>query len=197
MSSIDHATSANRSSVEAAQSVNFRATADRHREAQRWSAAAAAYCRYLEEHPEDAAVWVQTGICFKEAALAADPAGFRDADFRRSLAAYLKAVQLAPHNLEAHRELGQLYKLIGNEAEARASYERAGLFDPAFDRVTLVEARDRAHQVQTMGLRASPGLKQSAPILELLTALRQLPQEQDPFVAYFNAVGGYRVDKLT
>ena len=197
MNSIDHASSANRSSsVEAAQSVDLRATADGHREAKRWSAAAAAYCRYLEECPEDAAVWVQAGNCFKEAALAGDPAGVRDADFARSLAAYLKAVQLAPHNLGAHRELGHLYKLLGNMAEARASYERAGIFDPAFDRATL-EAGERARQVQAIGSRASPGLKQSAPILELLTALRQLPHEQDPFVAYFNAVGGYRVDKPT
>src|SRR3954452_23240737 len=94
---------------------------DTYRDSKKWAEAAAAYCRHLEEAPDDTAIWIQAGNCFKEAG-----------NFAKSLSAYRKAEQLDPGNFEIHLQLGHLYKIRGDYAAALSAYERAALLNPAF-----------------------------------------------------------------
>jgi tetratricopeptide (TPR) repeat protein len=166
--------SANAVSVPA---TNHRSAGDAYRDSKKWAEAAAAYCRHLEEAPDDAAIWIQAGNCFKEAG-----------NFAKSLTAYRKAEQLDPGNFEVHLQLGHLYKIRGDYAAALSAYERAALLNPAFG--------DLRHEIDNVSerLRSRPAILRNrlgfaASIDELLDILRNQSPEEDLFKLYFRSLG--------
>lgn len=172
-----------RSASTPARAIDHRTIGDSNRDAGQWCEAAAAYSQHLEAYPEDAAIWIQAGNCFKEAG-----------NFVRSLTAYRKAQQLEPGSFEVHLQLGHLYKVCGQYSAALAAYEKAAALDPGFGEIKheIIDLSERikhsADKSQTLHLFTS--------IEELVEVLRNLPREEDPFAAYFRSVGGYAIDRL-
>ena len=170
----------NRPVSEPAPSVDYRSVGDSNRDARQWLEAAAAYCQYLETKPNDAAIWIQAGNCFKEAG-----------NFARSLAAYRKAQELEPGNFEVHLQLGHLHKVSGHHSAALAAYERAAALDPAFGEIKH-EIIDLSERIKySAGKSASLSLFTS--IEDLVDSLRNISAEEDPFASYFRSVGGYTI----
>lgn len=174
---------ADREAGAASQPVDHRSLGDGHRDARRWSAAAAAYGRHLETAPNDAAIWIQAGNCHKEAG-----------EFARSLAAYRKAAELEPDNPEVHLQLGHFYKVTKQFSASLAAYEKAAVLDPDSGEIRH-EIRDLSERI-----KAAPG---TAPLSgdmfastdDLLDRFRKLPAADDPFASYFRSIGGYAIER--
>ena len=96
------------------------------RDAREWERAGGLYKAILDEHVERGDLWVQYGHCQKES-------GSIDA----ALAAYGKAVELMPHDADAHLQLGHCLKIAGDRDGARESYLRAHVLDPDSPHVRL------------------------------------------------------------
>lgn len=175
----------NRPLSEPAQAVDYRSDGDSNRDAKQWVEAATAYCRHLDANPEDAAIWIQAGNCFKESG-----------NFARSLAAYRKAEELEPNNFEVHLQLGHLHKVCGHLSAALAAYERAAALDPDFGEITH-EIRALSGRIRAAPPGSAAPVRLVGSIEELLDEFRKLPADEDPFAAYFRSVGGYVIDRQT
>jgi tetratricopeptide (TPR) repeat protein len=152
---------------------------DRNRDLKKWNEAAEAYAQHLELHPEDDAIWIQCGNCFKEAG-----------NFVRSLAAYKKAEELNPKSFDIHLQLGHLSKITGNLSAALRSYEQAALLNPDFG-----EAK---HEIQSVMSRinsssasaVSPSSQLFSSVDQLIAYLKLRSADDDVFTTYFHSVSG-------
>lgn len=96
---------------------SLRRQADNCRDQQNWTQAAKLYKKYiakLTEKEDPFQFYVQMGNCLKEAN-----------DFDASLNAYMDAEQLNRSNSDLYLQMGHLYKLRENWAEAQKSYKKS------------------------------------------------------------------------
>jgi tetratricopeptide (TPR) repeat protein len=162
-----------------AERVDYRSMGDVNRDVKKWHEAAAAYARHLESYPEDDAIWIQRGNCLKEAG-----------ELAQSLAAYKRAEQLNGANYDVYLQLGHLHKITGHLAEALQSYERAAVLNP--------DSGDAKHEIRnTLDLISASPEQRPQQILslftsldQLITSLKQQPEEEDVFTSYFRSVSG-------
>lgn len=80
--------------------------------------------RVLALTPDDAVAHTYYGDLYRLRAQRAADAATRDADARRALASYERAVELDPTAAEPHRQLGFLYYQQGDTTRAKAAFER-------------------------------------------------------------------------
>ena len=92
---------------------------DAARDRSDWPAAAAAYRRAVDIHPDRAAIWVQLGHMSKEGG-----------EYDAAEAAYREALRREPENGDTHLNLGHLMKMRGRPGEALAAYRRAVELEP-------------------------------------------------------------------
>lgn len=96
------------------QAAEFVRAGDSARDARQWSAAAAAYARYLAIQPDNFGIWVQLGHAAKE---------LGDSD--ESDRAYSQALRLRPRDADLLLNIGHLRKLQGRPQEAISFYRRS------------------------------------------------------------------------
>jgi tetratricopeptide (TPR) repeat protein len=158
--------------------TSHRSVGDSHRDRQEWREAAKAYARHLEIHPEDDAIWIQCGNCFKEAG-----------DFARSLAAYKTAEQLNSANFDVHLQLGHFNKITGRLSEALKSYEQAALLNPDLGDVKH-EIQDVMNRIKSSGPAAGEMTELFSSIDQLIAFLKLQSEDDDIFTSYFRSVSG-------
>ncbi|MEA2767737.1 MAG: hypothetical protein QOD93_699 [Acetobacteraceae bacterium] len=121
---------------------NLRALGDLARDRLDWPEAATMYHRYLQQRPDDAAIWVQHGHAEKErGALAA------------ARAAYERAIALTPTDPDVFLQLGHVLKLLGETAAAIHAYEAAQRLNPALD--------DAGREARTLAMRDPESLSRA------------------------------------
>ncbi len=105
-----------------------RVNGDRARDMRAWSEAVRWYREYLDQVPDDAAIWVQLGHSLKETG-----------DLAGGEAAYRSALERTPDDADLHLQLGHVLKLRGQRAAALAAYRTSFGFDPL--RASAIELR--------------------------------------------------------
>jgi GT2 family glycosyltransferase len=105
---------------------DFVALADSARDARQWGAAAQLYREALDRNPRNPSIWVQYGHALKESGALRDPDKLAQAEV-----AYRRALSLKPGLADSYLQLGHVLKLQGKSEEAKASYLRAFVLDPA------------------------------------------------------------------
>jgi tetratricopeptide (TPR) repeat protein len=162
-----------------AEQINHQLVGDKHRDQKQWREAAEAYTRHLELYPEDDAIWVQCGNCFKEAG-----------DFARSLTAYKRAEQLNAINFDVHLQLGHFNKITGRLSEALKCYEQAALLNPDFGEAKH-EIQDTLNRINSSSGRGFGATNEIFSSVDQLIAFLQLQSEEDDIiVSYFRSVSG-------
>lgn len=110
---------------------DLREEGDRCRDQGRWAEAAVWYRKHLDEYPDDFAIWVQLGNCFKEAEL-----------FDQAHSAYWRAIALNGRDADVFLQLGHLKKLMGQPRQAidayRTSLARQPHDNPAADELSAL-----------------------------------------------------------
>lgn len=100
--------------------VNHRKEGDKHRDAQEWALAEAAYRKHLASHADDAAIWVQYGHMLKEGKKLAE-----------AEAAYSTALSLRPDDADANIHLGHVLKRQGKLVAAFGAFNKAQELEPS------------------------------------------------------------------
>lgn len=80
------------------------------------------YKQYLEDHPQEADVWVDMGVCY-----------FDMNDFTNAISAMTKGIELNPQHQIAHFNLGIVYYTSGNLKEAVDWWNKSIEIDPSSD----------------------------------------------------------------
>ncbi len=93
---------------------------DTARDSRDWAAAARHYRRYLDQRPQDFAIWVQLGHALKETDRLAE-----------AEACYQRSISIRADIADTHVQLGHALKLQGHLAPALAAYSEAAKLDPA------------------------------------------------------------------
>ena len=91
-----------------------RERADAARDAGKWDDAARHYAEFLTYDETNFPIFVQYANCLKEAGR-----------YKAAMDGYLKALDIAPTDADAHLQLGHLYKIMNRMTEAIAEYARA------------------------------------------------------------------------
>ena len=160
-----------------------RREADRCRDDRLWNDAAVWYRKHLDEHPGDAAIWVQAGNCLKEAA-----------SFEDALAAYRRAIVLDGGDADVFLQLGHLQKLMGRPEDAikayRTSLAREPRDNPALSELSALDVVVEVDQAEmaTQPIDLGRSLRAIENQLDRLIETSALREADDPAVPHLPPV---------